>query len=240
MKAKYVIRFDDACPTMDLYKWTNVENICDKYGIKPIVAVIPNNKDQMLMCLDEDIDFWKKVQKWQEKGWHIALHGYDHIYVNQESGLVPFNNDSEFAGLSYEEQKSKIDAGLKIFASHNINTNIWVAPSHSFDTTTLKVLKETPITIISDGIGLFPFKKYGLNWIPQQIWRFRKIPFGTWTVCFHPNVMTDKEIDNMELFIKENHDDFIDIKTLKFKKFSILNKMFEIVFWKLWKIKKRG
>ena len=235
---RYLLRFDDACPTMDKTKWDKVEVICDKYNVKPIVAVVPYNKDSMLICSEEDTDFWGKVRLWQEKDWHIALHGYDHIYVNKESGLVPFNNDSEFAGLSYEEQKSKIDTGLKIFASHDIKTDLWVAPSHSFDNTTIEALKSTSINTISDGIALFPFQKNGVNWIPQQVWRFRKMPFGTWTGCFHPNVMTDKDIENMELFIKENYENFIDVRELKFRKFCILNKLFALLFWTLWKIKK--
>ncbi|MNL70050.1 hypothetical protein D3C87_1949970 [compost metagenome] len=26
-----------------------------------------------------------------------------------------------------------------------------------------------------------------MTWIPQQIWRFRELPFGIWTVCYHHN-----------------------------------------------------
>ena len=48
-----------------------------------------------------DINFWNKVRGWQNKGWHIALHGYDHIYISSNSGLVPFNNKSEFAGAVF-------------------------------------------------------------------------------------------------------------------------------------------
>jgi len=236
--SNYILRFDDACPTMNLEKWNKIEKICDTYNIKPIVAAIPNNKDLMLNCSPEDSHFWLKVKRWQDKGWHIALHGYDHVYVNKESGLVPFNNDSEFAELDYEKQKEKIQKGLEIFSSHNIQTKIWIAPSHSFDRTTLEVLKDTPIEIISDGIALTPFLKYKFKWIPQQIWRFREMPFGTWTGCFHPNTMSEEDMKNLEKFIEKNHDYFVDIDKLKYRRFCILNKIFEILFWSLWKIKK--
>lgn len=43
----------------------------------------------------------RSLRRWQDKGWHIALHGYDHVYISENSGLEPFNNKSEFAGLSY-------------------------------------------------------------------------------------------------------------------------------------------
>jgi len=232
MNAKYIVRLDDACPTMDRQKWDKIEVILDKYSIKPIVAVIPNNKDLKQIKNEFDNDFWDKVRDWQKKGWHIALHGYDHVYISKKSGLVPFNNKSEFAGLSYEDQSIKIKDGWKIFQENSIKADIWVAPSHTFDENTLKSLKEhTTIKIISDGISLFPFKKYSFDWIPQQVWRFRKVPFGTWTGCFHPNEMSDKEFDDLEIFIKNNHENFININELKYKKFCILNLFFEKIYW---------
>jgi len=36
--------------------------------LKPIVAVIPNNKDLKQMITEEDVQFWNKVRKWQKKG----------------------------------------------------------------------------------------------------------------------------------------------------------------------------
>jgi hypothetical protein len=48
-KINYLIRLDDACPTMDAFKWRKLEKILDKYGILPIVGIIPNNQDQTLM-----------------------------------------------------------------------------------------------------------------------------------------------------------------------------------------------
>ncbi len=238
MSAKYIVRFDDACATMDKEKWQRAENICDRFGIKPIVALVPNNKDKNLIRNKFDENFWKKVQKWQKKGWYIALHGYDHVYISNNSGLVPFNNDSEFAGLNYEEQVTKIQNGWKIFQENNIKANIWVAPSHTFDKNTLKALKEhTTIKIISDGIALFPFKRYGFDWIPQQVWRFRKMPFGVWTGCFHPNDMSDKEFDDLEIFMKNNYENFINIKELQYKRFCILNLFFEKIYWLVRKFK---
>ena len=238
MLPKYIIRFDDACPTMDSQKWQLVEDLCDKYDIKPIVAVIPNNEDPKQIKEEVDSQFWDKVRNWQKKGWHIALHGYDHVYISKSSGLVPFNSKSEFAGLSYEVQATKIKKGIAIFNKENISTNIWVAPSHTFDENTLKALKEhTDINIVSDGVALTPFKKYGFNWITQQLWHYRKMPFGTWTCCVHPNEMNEKEYTTLEKFIEKNYQYFTDVKSLKYIKNSILNILFEKVYWFIRKIK---
>ena len=57
MKQHYLVRLDDACPQMNKQKWQRVENILDKYGIKPMVGIIPHNEDPVT-CVDiVDTDF---------------------------------------------------------------------------------------------------------------------------------------------------------------------------------------
>ena len=80
---KYLIRLDDACPTMDSKKWGRIEKIIEKLP-PPMVGVIPANKDKRQMCEAPDEHFWGKVRRWQEKGWVIALHGYDHRLVSSQ------------------------------------------------------------------------------------------------------------------------------------------------------------
>ena len=41
----YLVRLDDASEYMDIEKWKIVEGILDKYQIKPLVGIIPDNKD---------------------------------------------------------------------------------------------------------------------------------------------------------------------------------------------------
>lgn len=45
---------DDACPTMDAQKWQRVENMLDSCGVKPMVGVIPANKDLKQLIDDAD------------------------------------------------------------------------------------------------------------------------------------------------------------------------------------------
>jgi hypothetical protein len=37
-----------------------------------------------------------------------------------------------------------------------------------------------------------------LLWVPQQIWRFRRVPFGLWTVCLHPNRWDEGDIERFD------------------------------------------
>lgn len=64
---KYLIRLDDACPVMDAKKWQRMEDLLDTYGVKPMVGVIPANKDPKQQKDDVDCEFWNKVKRWEMK-----------------------------------------------------------------------------------------------------------------------------------------------------------------------------
>lgn len=57
MGARFIVRFDDFCPTMNWTVWEAIETILDRYGIRPIIAVIPENKDPQLMVAEVNPDF---------------------------------------------------------------------------------------------------------------------------------------------------------------------------------------
>ncbi len=236
--AKYIFRLDDACEYSDLKKWKLIEKIFDKNNIKPIVAVIPNNKDYSLHYSKFNNNFWSKVKSWEDKGWTIALHGYNHIYhkVKRTNQLFPYYDRSEFTGLSIQAQKTKIKKALAIFKSNGIYPKIWVAPSHCFDYTTMDALKqETNINMISDGISFYPYFSKGFHFIPQQIWKLKYKLFGLWTVCLHPDTMSYEDISSFEKKIsaplfKDNVVNVGEIKLYKRKR-SVLDILFSYFFW---------
>jgi len=236
MFSKYLIRLDDACPTMNHSNWTKIETILDKYNIQPMVAVVPDNQDKKLMINPVKKDFWRDVKLWQEKNWEIALHGFEHKYATCSAGIIPINSYSEFAGVSFEEQCLKIREGIKKFREHNIYSNLWIAPAHSFDENTIKALKkESNITMISDGIALNPYFDYGMYWIPQQLWKPREMFLGTWTICYHPDEMKDKDFDRLEKFLEKNHKKITSVERLKLykRKKNMLEHLFEKAYWKI-------
>lgn len=184
---RYLIRFDDVCPTLPWDKWSAIEDVLKCNDIRPIVAVVPDNKDVKLHKARADKNFWQRVRAWQEMGWAIGLHGYQHVYVSKSRGMVGFNRYSEFAGLTFEEQYQKLDAGLKIFEREGVHAKLWVAPAHTFDKNTLRALKYLNVHIVSDGFQPWPHTDCeGLFWIPQQLGRFYRMPSGVWTICIHP------------------------------------------------------
>lgn len=207
MKAKYIIRLDDICPTMNWTNFNKLENIFNKYNIKPIIGVIPSNKDKKLIVGPPKTKYWEKIKLLSDKGWIIAQHGYEHCYTTKESGLLKLNNYSEFAGVSYAEQYEKIKKGKEILEQElSIKIEWWMAPAHSFDRNTCRVLKNLGYKYITDGIAIYPFNRYGLTWVPQQIWEPVDKQFGMWTICLHPNTITDTVLQNVLEFVQSNKD----------------------------------
>jgi predicted deacetylase len=213
----YLIRFDDICPTMNWTIWIKIDEILTREGIKPILAAIPDNRDPFLFIEGERQDFWDFIRKKQRQGWSIGLHGYQHVYVTKCSGILGLNPYSEFAGLPEEEQEAKISNAIEIFRANGVKPELWIAPAHSFDEVTIKVLKKHDITIISDGFALYPYvDNYGVFWVPQQLWGFpkRRMLFGVYTVLFHHNSWTERDLLTFKENIKRYKERITDLKTV--------------------------
>lgn len=243
MNKQYLIRLDDACPTMNHAKWLQMEVLLDKYLIKPLVGIIPNNEDPKQEIDDKDPNFWDLVHNWENKGWTIALHGYNHVYSSKEGGINPLWNKSEFAGHSKEIQKKKIRNGVAIFRSHGINPLYFFAPSHTFDETTLDALREeSDIRIISDTIALHPYKYKDFFFIPQLSGKCREmIVNGVYTFCFHPNTMNDSAFERMEMFLKEHKEEFMSFDSINLehlKEKSLSDKLMSFSYFAMRRIKR--
>lgn len=241
---KYLIRLDDACTTMDAAKWQRMEDILDRYGVRPMVGVIPNNNDPKQKINVEDSDFWKKVERWTNKFWAIALHGYDHCYISEDGmkGLNPLWVRSEFAGVPLEKQKEKIREGVRILRAHSIDPRFFFAPSHTYDENTLIALKEeSNIRIISDTIATKPYRYGDFAIIPQLGGHCTemKIP-GIWTFCLHPSAMKEEDFVATEHFIKSHKDEFIsfyDLDLYNLKSKDLLSRFLSWVYFTRRKLK---
>lgn len=233
--SKYLLRLDDASDYMDVEKWQKMENLLDKYGIKPLVGIIPDNKDASLIYnYKQDLTFWNKVLSWKNKGWELALHGCYHKYTTKEGGINPVNKRSEFAGVSLDEQRKMIRHGIDILKQYGIVTNVFFAPSHTFDKNTLIALKEeTNIRIISDTIANDVYFENDFYFIPEQSGRVRNLPFKLCTFCYHPNTMSDKDFENLEIFLKKYYFKFVAVKEIELKKRlkSLFDKLLHFMYF---------
>lgn len=238
MNNKYLIRLDDACPTMDGAKWQRMFDILDRYDVRPMVGIIPHNEDPKQEIDAPDAEFWNKAKQWQQKEYAIALHGYNHCYISDKGveGLNPLWRRSEFAGVPLDVQKQKIRDGYEILSGHGLKPKYFFAPSHTFDENTLKALREcTDIRIISDTIATRPYRKGDFVFLPQLGGHCTEMKIkGIWTFCLHPSTMTDANFETTERFLKDHKEKFvgfdeIDVRSVKGK--NILGRLLSWVYF---------
>src|SRR5436190_6621272 len=179
--------------------WSEIEASLLEFGIKPILAVVPDNRDPVLEVDPPAKDFWERVRRWQELGWTIALHGYQHLYVARNGGLVTLRKKSEFASLPAPVQEDKLRRGMEIFAREGIKSRVWIAPGNAFDEVTVSLLPKIGIDIISAGWFWKPFfGPYQMTWLPCQLSILRPVPAGVWSVCYHHNSWTESDLAEFE------------------------------------------
>ena len=219
---KYLFRVDDISEFMRFDRFKKLRKIFIKYNIKPVLAVIPKNEHKKIMFEHKKRKYLVEELKYLEKkGWIIAQHGHTHELIGN-GGLLNINNFGEFGGLSFKEQAKKISEGKKILEKEGFSPKIFIAPAHSFDKSTLKILKKHGMTLINDGIGLYPFQRDGFLFLPQITWQVRTFPLGMITIGLHPHELKDKDLLKIEKFIKKNRKNITDINKviINFKKKS--------------------
>ena len=204
LQSKYLIRLDDACPTMDAVKWQRMEDLLDAYKVKPMVGIIPHCQDSQLMLDEPDPHFWQKALSWRDKNWTLAMHGYDHCYISDKGmlGLNPMWERSEFAGVPLEKQREKIRDGIQILKAKGIHPKFFFAPSHTFDNNTLIALREeSDIRIISDTIGRYPYQDSDFWFIPQIVGHCVKMPIpGELEKFLHSYADSFVSFDQIDLY----------------------------------------
>ncbi len=187
--AQYLLRVDDLCPTVHERRWQRLAAMISEFGIRPILAVVPDNQDAELRSSPHDPSFWARMRAMQEAGAVIAIHGFTHECVHRGRSILPFHSRTEFSGRPLEEQREMLRAGLEMLRAEGLNPRLWVAPRHGFDWNTLTALREEGIGYLSDGIAHRPFLRGGVVWIPQQLWAPVERRKGLWTICLHPGSM---------------------------------------------------
>ena len=207
-----LIRFDDIAANMNWNLMDKCEELFDKNNIKPVMGVIPNNKDKELLSYPKRENFWKIVERWKLKNWEIAMHGYTHIYDSNTNKKDYFNygGKSEFFGHPIDVQLKKIKNGLQIFRENNIEIRVFYAPNHTYDRNTFEALKTAGITQVIDGYGLMPYKNYDVQFIPQLFYKLYILPYGIQTTQIHLNYWNENDYKSFEKFIKKNLNNIIN------------------------------
>lgn len=204
--AQYLLRFDDLCPTIKQARWQRCRKLIEEFGIRPILAVVPDNRDDDLDGSPADPEFWEQMREMEAAGATIAVHGYQHLCFSRGESLLGLHSRTEFAGVDLHTQREWIRAGFGILEDKGLHPRLWVGPRHGFDRNTLRALRSAGVKYISDGFARIPYRRFGLTWIPQQLWGPVVKSKGLWTICIHPYAAGSSEIDRLRRFL-ESHGD---------------------------------
>lgn len=203
------IRLDDITPDMDWERFLAFKEMLDGYSIKPLIGVVPDNRDENLHRAKAAGDFWEYIKELQENGWCVALHGYRHIYTTKNGGLFPLNRFSEFAGVPFARQKEMLSEASEILKKNGIRTDIFMAPAHSYDRNTLKALKELGYCKMTDGFGSRPYRWQGMTFYPISFMLSRSLKKkkGVTTMVVHTNEIDAAGMERMRklLLEQQNH-----------------------------------
>lgn len=181
-----LLRFDDICPTMDWTYWQKAKSVMDECNVKALLGVIPNCEDPELLIDLPKEDFWNYLKILQKEGYVLAMHGVYHKYCSLKRGLVNSGKKSEFAGLSYNEQYEKLKFGKELLEKKGIFTDIFFAPSHSYDKNTIKALRNLGFNYISDGRSNKIVNYNGIKAVPAMSFGVPKIKKqGNFVAVFH-------------------------------------------------------
>lgn len=205
-----LFRIDDISWDMNYENFSRIRNLFFQYDIRPIIGVIPHNEDPKLKeqagenGIPQD-RFWEEMRTLQqEHGWAIALHGYNHVYVTSDGGIFKTNPRAEFAGLPYARQEEKIRKGKAVLEGNGLRIDAFMAPGHSLDWNTVEALKANGITVVTDGLAAYPYRRRGVLFVPQVLPWPRIEACGVATACFHVNTWKDERFLNLENFIQAN------------------------------------
>ena len=213
---KIAIRMDDITPDMDAGKFNAFIALCESFGVKPLLGIVPNCKDPKLAYNAPDAAFWNRMHELKAQGYTLAQHGCTHEYRTKTAGMFPLNRNSETAGLPYREQYALLAQGRKKLLEQGIDTDIYMAPSHSYDRATLKALKELGFAYVTDGFGRKPYERYGLTFLPISFMQSLSLKQkkGVTTFVVHVSTMKESDFTYYESLFKAHKEQLISYSEL--------------------------
>lgn len=200
---KFILRLDDIFPYMDFRKFKRLRDLFLRFKIPAVLGLIPDCRARHLFFRKTPFkQFVKEIRFLEKRGWEIAMHGYTHELLRRNKGILKINQASEFAGLSYNDQFRRVQKGKMILEKMGFQIETFIAPWHSFDKNTFKALVSSGFKIVSDGLGIYPWKEQNLLFIPQILWQAPdKIEQGIYTLCLHSSYLTYQDIEELSSFL---------------------------------------
>lgn len=201
---RYVLRFDDVAPGMAWSRFLPLKARMEALGVPVLLGVVPDNRDPTLDVEPRRADFFDLVRRWRAGGDAVAQHGTFHVYDSDDGGLLDINRRSEFSGHPYALQRDRLAHGKRLLEGEGVWDPWFMAPSHSFDETTLRVLAELGFRALTDGYGFRPYRREGLWLVPSLTARPIFPTPGIGTICVHVNTLEPAAEARLRRFVERH------------------------------------
>lgn len=200
---RIAIRLDDIAPFMHWENLSRMIALLEERNAMPLLGVIPLCEDQKLMHLQgvserPEEEFLRFVKDLETRGAVIAMHGVHHVYRTEDGGMFPLNDRAELAGLPLAEQEDMLEEARQQMEEWGFDTDIFMAPAHSYDENTLTALKRLDFRRITDGFGRSPYRYREMTFYPIAVLRERAAKSrakGSVTLVYHVNTMSDADFE---------------------------------------------
>ncbi|MBR3639881.1 MAG: DUF2334 domain-containing protein [Clostridia bacterium] len=203
MKYPIIVRMDDVCPGMDMDRFDKYIQMLDSFGVRPLLGIVPDCQDAELNVSEND-GFWDVMRRLRDDGYPIAMHGVNHLYSSREKGLICRRRMSEFAGLEYDVQFDKLNHGKEILEQNGLPTDVFFAPGHSYDRTTLRALCALGFRFVSDGKSRRPYVLDGIKCIPCNGPFKVHLNRGILTICVHCCAESERAFSELRAYLEAN------------------------------------
>lgn len=209
MVVSFVLRIDDVVPGFPWEKFKPLEETILELGIRPVIGVVPDNQDASLNFEPLRADFFEQIRSWRRSGWTVAQHGYQHLYTSFGRDFLGRTRKSEFLGYSGPRQEEMLRKGKEVLEAEAVWDPVFMAPSHSFDETTLGALESLGFRFVTDGWGVHPYEVRGLRFVPQLFATPRTLGPGLYTICLHIGTMSRSDVLAASIAIRQRAGKFI-------------------------------
>lgn len=138
---RFAILIHDVSPAY-LPQLREITAVIDEYGLQnqTYLFVIPNHGGKMPIC--EHPEFVEFISGLRAKGYHVELHGYDHIGDEFDCGA--------------DMARRKLELGLKALSYLNATPEYFIAPRYSLSGGALEVLLGYNLTVIGEDFIISP------------------------------------------------------------------------------------
>lgn len=141
-----IFRNDDIQPWYETEMMRAVDQVFIDEDVPVTLGIIPNPGGDLPLTDDEETcEYLGTLQNEHPGQFEMALHGYTHQPETE------FYNGSEFGGLAYDEQSSRLAEGDRILSECVNPSTTFVPPMNTYDNDTVRAVDEGRYTTISGG-----------------------------------------------------------------------------------------